>query len=1103
MSNGCNRLLCGSVGSNLVTPYLTFRTSCCRYELSVSHIVRLERYRVADSKCCCQSEGGHPPGAFSPLDAPNRSLGTAHNARRNVPPNGWLPGAYRVAGRGLRRDLNIQMQVFHTRSGSSLKAPSLPKKPLAPPQSATLLPPPSSLPQRTNLPHPPYVSVGPLSVDKSRAGIGAGADISLPNSPVQAREREKERHRREAARQLELAREKEEKIRMEQKLIKARAEKQRAQEQAAARARQENIASKREEWMHRYREAQELARKIELFPWSDKAGIDHYLQCSRLLERAKHLEAQLTEWYSEGGPNEQTRDLGNAIYFDVSDALSDENFAPILRELNDTDRYWAYFRNPDIIKDEKPGTSLPTRIRLRLYEILWLRYQVIDTALVIARTLHDLRQIRRLKAQLLCSTEIFSHYKLTFPLELLANAINVNAERIMDDYFHLRRMSGLFYKPSSRRLRKLFYESAFPLHAAKLRWLSRSAVRDLRQNFEGLLDTTVQRELFPKLRPLIAHNRDFVSLRNTYTGAINLFNNPLSSPSTRLLMKIQEAWGHLFNTQRDVLLLTEFLMLWSGVRKIWLDGPSRQGDRHITRASAPAASHGPRYNVEKFRANVKHVVPWRTPTSLYPLGTAIPIHYVLTYSGLQMVLPRFTGCKILGFDTIQTAKTRGTSLVEFLILASDHEVAIIHIALMSQLSLVSKEPFVDIMQDDSILKVGVDVEFQRQLLLDGPSIELEGAVELCNRLNCDVSPGIVSSKDRSGSIISSMAAQVFGYPLPAVNLPQALRDLLLGTEFRAIRRIGSIEPLQLLTHLASRAYAVLQLYRVFADEKTKPTSSLLLQSNIDEPSLGPVLVYRQSGVNNDGLLRKRGLPRQRLLHLASIAEHWAATIFWARVHTNDFKKLSRREQKVKREKAVRKLTAYSLFTTFNESLDTIQRHMGMRLVATEILAISHQAKLPLRPRDVELLDFWRKWTREENFPQSEVHEDAEYGISAADFKSHAPGPTQQLNDRTTRWAGSHTVMAKPSAARTVQSLPRSGQALRKSPHDLATRPSQKKTRAPSTAANRRRLKIMNAEQTSTPSKPSRNAVVSQKPRLADLSARLDSQPLNVGQGIPT
>ncbi|EXJ66124.1 uncharacterized protein A1O5_10739 [Cladophialophora psammophila CBS 110553] len=587
--------------------------------------------------------------------------------------------------------------------------------------------------------------------------------------------------------------------------------------------------------MHKLRKAKDIANQIETFPWNDKADLHRYLQRHRLVERAKHLESQLKDWYGEGGLNEQTRDIGNLIYFNARDALSDENLAPILRELNDTELYWAYLGNPDGVKDEKPGASLPTRTRLRLYEILWLRYQVIDTAWVISMTLHDLRQIRRLKAQILCSAEIYSYHKLTYPLQLLVNAISLNAERIMLDYFHLRRMSGLFYKPSSRRLTKLFYESAFLFHGAKLRWLSRIAIRDVRRNLEELAASPVQREVFLKLGPLIAHNRAFVGLQNSYKGLLTLLKIPSRSPPARLQMKIEEAHDHLSDAQRDILLLTEFAMLWSGVRKICLDNLNPQRDCYVPTLQvdpALASSFLPRHIVIRPQNAVHYVAPWRTPISLYPLGTPIPIHYVLTYSGLRMVLPRLTACKVLGFDTIQTAKTQGNRLVEFLILASDHEVAIIHIALMSQLSLISKEPFLDIMQNSSILKVGVDVEFQRRILADGPSVELEGALELRDRLGWNVSPEAGSPRDRAGSIISSMAAQVFGFPLPPVDLSRALRDLLLGTEFRAIRRVGSIEPLHLLTR---RLQVPLKMFVIDDDQQISPHVPTLLCNYIECP----------------------------------------------------------------------------------------------------------------------------------------------------------------------------------------------------------------------------------------------------------------------------
>lgn len=66
---------------------------------------------------------------------------------------------------------------------------------------------------------------------------------------------------------------------------------------------------------------------------------------------------------------------------------------------------------------------------------------------------------------------------------------------------------------------------------------------------------------------------------------------------------------------------------------------------------------------------------------------------------------------------------------------------------------------------------------------------------------------------------------------------------------------------------------------------------------------------------------------------------------------------------------IHKLTAYYLFTTFNEPLEMVQQymgeHVGMRMVAYQILTIARGAGLPLRPEHRTILEKWRRKHHEE------------------------------------------------------------------------------------------------------------------------------------------
>ena len=73
----------------------------------------------------------------------------------------------------------------------------------------------------------------------------------------------------------------------------------------------------------------------------------------------------------------------------------------------------------------------------------------------------------------------------------------------------------------------------------------------------------------------------------------------------------------------------------------------------------------------------------------------------------------------------------------------------------------------------------------------------------------------------------------------------------------------------------------------------------------------------------------------------------------------------RRQRLLVRERTLRELTAYYLFTTFNERLELIQRFLQMPNIAIEILGVAETHNLRLRSHHVVELQQWRSLHHEE------------------------------------------------------------------------------------------------------------------------------------------
>ena len=139
-------------------------------------------------------------------------------------------------------------------------------------------------------------------------------------------------------------------------------------------------------------------------------------------------------------------------------------------------------------------------------------------------------------------------------------------------------------------------------------------------------------------------------------------------------------------------------------------------------------------------------------------------------------MPRFERCDVVGFDSVRAPGRTKHDLVDFVIIASDHEVAIIHLSLMSPLGLNTGQPCANVSSNPQILKVGANVEYQRPILSYGPGIEFQGVLDLRDRMD-DYSDSFAESfQDHNGQALSSMTARIFGSHFPTCALQSTFKD---------------------------------------------------------------------------------------------------------------------------------------------------------------------------------------------------------------------------------------------------------------------------------------------------------------------------------------
>ncbi|KAL2443822.1 hypothetical protein ABEF95_013407 [Exophiala dermatitidis] len=537
-----------------------------------------------------------------------------------------------------------------------------------------------------------------------------------------------------------------------------------------------------------------------------------------------------------------------------------------------------------------------------------------------------------------------------------------NASRIAAHYHNLRLMVSLS-TPFARR------HDSDSVHHPKHQFLPlklQTAAQDGHQIFKDDFRTpmaigmktniALQEAQLSNFRPVTI----FISRMSETAELVDLVRtSTFLGLSTTTAKALQTLADELFAARRELYNLLDIAMLWRGTANMYLGivhRPRKKGDLMLFVNPQTPSSDLPRPSVECLPAVTAHIPPWQIEAELYPSpDAAIPIHFVTTPENIPSVLERFSNCRVLGMDTVLSVDSKrlptGSSPVEYLVLASNDEVAIFPLGVMNPATLLLTRPFRQTLGNPAILKVGVNVRLQREMLEGHFGIEL---VE-CHALDAMTEQRHAHENldDPNFAIISSIVASSFGSPLPELDITSAISN------------VGIKDPVTFLTHLASRAYAVLQLYHLACAKMPMNNHSAAGERSIGlSAAFGPVTIHKslEHKGSRERLLLARSPPLtySRVKYMAKLAHAMARKTFDTKPCFNELKRTSRRVRPSLVSDVLSSLRAYFLFTAFSQNPGKIKSFFGVQQPASTILQIADKAQLPLHDGDRLTLDIFKR-----------------------------------------------------------------------------------------------------------------------------------------------
>lgn len=929
MFNGHTRIVHGSIESGSFCPSVTLHAVCGQGELAFSYAFRLERSSFLTGR-----------GASS-------HVGNYH-ARHGFHTSSSLP-------------LTKGQPLYVPTSGLSKKPPSLPS-----PEALHHPGPKPSVPARHDRGHrSPQPKPLPPSGNKRRVGNVQDDTLSLPRSPVQEIERrtvvelqeltkKRELALREAARQAARARKFQRACHLSQSLERIDQDTIAAQLVATRRRAKRRYL---ELWTKKHVLALTAPVVLGLDRLASRTlAVDRQIKQLRsdiqefkasLLRRAESAEWELEFVKKPGSIDYLLRESGNSNRESVVDALSDATLAAITHDLLERG-LWTPYNKPSSasVLDFSPRGASSVRVRRAMLGILWVRAEIDETTEMISKSLHLLRRIRM--TRLLYSTlpEVFHFYVRELPFYIHIHEINNSAQEVSTLLRHLRTMINLSSTYTGRsptrynhpRLKYIYRQAAHVTSSIQSEW--RDGVAPL-QALGMKSDLALQDAQLSNFRPFSVFISRYRSLL-TLTQDLMRYCGRSQYGRTRFAALI--AWQkELKADRRDLWKAWTLALLWRTTADMYygtIRSPRSSSAFMTSVDSVPAALDVPRpVQGDGVSVAAPQIPPWLRPANLYPQEGSIPIHFVTTAEHAYIVSQRLSGYKVLGMDIVTSPASKlvagsGVSLIDFLILASGHEVAIFQLGAMSLSRLADCQAFQQTLANPSILKVGVNADFQRSMLATQFGFHLDGCCELETR---ETKPRPYKDmKDPNRAVLSALASKSLGGGLPELNI------------LRARQEIGTKDPSLFFIGLASRGYAALQLHHIASSAETSPPPT---------SSFGPVLVYHTASLGSSHYqLLGPSRPRSRAAYMQSLAYAMARKVLEDHSFFHVLKRVSRRQRPILMRETLKSLEAYCLFTSFNEKLETIRSILRIPNPAATILQLVDKAHLPLLERDRELLE---------------------------------------------------------------------------------------------------------------------------------------------------
>ncbi|KIX09448.1 uncharacterized protein Z518_00528 [Rhinocladiella mackenziei CBS 650.93] len=975
MFNGCHRVIHDSGPSRPVSRALTLRPACCYDEVSIGQIPRLERswtpwYAISERRIPPK----HPFYLFCTTSCRQRKNG--------------LRGQRLQDHRNRRKFSTVSILLLNpakTRHASALGLPA------RRPSDHHHLP-PGRPPGPGSLPPFPGTLAPPRSGNRRRAENVGAPNPLLPENPLQEQERQTEISWRKQEWVAAYKRKEESAWGIVRKLeLEHTSRESIASILASARDR-----AKEEYWKMRAKEhvAQLIApieRRLQLL--DDGISVirtdltqlrDERQQFKNSLrEKGVMLEWQLNFVAEQGSINDTLRESTKVFQDITDDILCDSNLWSIARDLA-TRGLWEKGSIPSTDAAKEHFTSTGAKgwnIKRAMSEILLLRFEAQVLGREVSAELHKLRKIRRCDMLYTNLPELFEFDVRHLQFYLLLYDIETNSFEILRRWEQLQGRHPTkradYYRSASRYLAKKMYNRALGTATLFITSFSQYQLSGLRSNLP------LQTAQVLKFRPFAifqarAHSL-MVSVQKFISSEFWLPRDSLEGRERHY--KFTSIKDAMIADRREIWRLLTNATIWTGISSmtIGISSPPRtRSDLMTSVHPTPEARANPQSILGLPSAGKQDDPPWRRPKNLYPRDAAIPIHHVVDVEFALDVLKRFSTSKALGIDTAIHAVSPSRNhyaRVEFMMLASDREVAIFHLGVMSAGEILRFDRFQSVLGNPGILKVGVNMNLQRTRLASDFLIDMEGCYDLTGDQGQICHDSI---EDPTIGFISALVDRSYRHALPQLTLQ------------RATWEAGMDNPTGFFTHLAARPYAALQLYHLVHRESQDIVPCSLDSLHSSASAFGPVLLYKKisnvPGKSRD--LRKGNdleqssdleqsndldhsdrLPRSpHLARTLSRAEYLRRLTGAMALKTLQTARFCRKLKKIQvpfrsswKRQWIRNLQAYYLFTTFNEKPKTIRDYLRISNPSSSILAFADRAKLPLNEGDHLLLRLTRSW----------------------------------------------------------------------------------------------------------------------------------------------